>query len=496
MPRLPFITQSARDSDHEQANTGRLINWYLEPIVQGGKSNYSLKSVLGMESFATMGGAATPTLFVRDIKGIAGRLYVLAGGTLYDVREDASQNVLTTVDNAEGSQIFGADPGNIVILANNTYNVWDGSALTQPTGGAFSSFGSGAFVGNYVVLSEDDGRRFLWSDLADAKTLSALNFATAEAQDDKILRVMENGGHLWVMKERSIEVWAVTGQAGANAFQRLSGAVYEIGLKARDLVTEYSGGLFFIGSDGIAYLASGQTMQPVSTPPVETDIEQGAPTNCLFYEDEGHKFCNLRFSDRPAWAYDFSTGMWHERASGADDPWAATVSGNAFGKWYVGDANGNVSRLGRVNLDNGSPLIRTAVTNELYREGERFRIPLLELTGRVGQGGVNTQVEEVRIHYPDGRIFYNGDDDLTIPDDAVWNVDTGYAAEPRIMISLSDNGGRTFGPEITRDLGEQGEYGQLVRLRNLGQFRRLCARFRISSESDISLDGSVNVKVA
>jgi hypothetical protein len=259
------------------------------------------------------------------------------------------------------------------------------------------------------------------------------------------------------------------------------------------------GGAFFIGSDGIAYLTDGEGLTPVSTPAVETAIKTSTATNVFGYTDEGHKFVVIRFSDRPAWVYDISTGEWHERAEGADlSAWSAEVSVEAFGGWLVGNRLGRVYSLTRSNADAGKALIRTAVSNTLYVSGQRFRVPYLELIGRVGRADesgfieymdttmVVDELERLQVSY----------DDLILEDDDYWDLGGQYRREPRVMVVVSKDNGQTWGRVKERDLGALGEYDQRVTLRALGQFRAATVMVSISDPADITLDASVNVQVA
>ena len=452
--RLTFVGQSERDDDNISGNTSRLVNFYREPLGPGGKASHVLKGVQRTNAWAVM-----PKIFVRDMHVIGGKFYVLADDTLYEVTAAASKVELGATASAEGAMIFGAEDGLVCIVGDGRYWVWDGSVMSEPTPGAFNAFGSGVFLGDYVVLTEKDGRRFQWSALANAKSLPGTNFATAESTDKNILRAMSLQGRLILMKEDAIEMWALTGGSNADAFALVPGGVSEIGLKAPHLATRFVGGIAFVGNNDIAYVSGGTLPQPISTPAVNTALAQGTPTHCFSYEDEGHIFIAIRFADRPAWVYDVATQEWHERASGRDEPWRVTVTAKAFGHWHAGDAFGNVYRLARAGEDEGGDLIRTAVSSTLYNDGRSFTVPMLEFTGNMGMG------------------------DLT--------------GTPSLMLRMSRDGGRTWGRERSRSLGALGEYARTCEFRALGWFKKqACAEVRLSDARDIALDAAANVEVA
>jgi hypothetical protein len=385
----------------------------------------------------------------------------------------------------------------VCIVCGGRYFVYDGTTIERPdpVDAPFDGFGSGIYLNGFVVLTEQDGSRFLWTDLADAKNFEGLNFATAESNDKPILQAMEVAGRLWLMKSDIIEVWAQVG-SGANAFTRVTGGLIEIGLKDQGLATTFTGGLFWIGADNIVYLSDGQNApQPISPPAVNTAVEQGAPSHVFYYEDEGHKFCVIRFNDRPAWVYDIVTGEWHERASGEDGAWEVTAIGRFAGTWYAGDTRGKLSKLTRNNVDGSESLIRTAVSSTLYMDGAFFTVPRMEITGRVGVGA-SEETEEARfLHCTDGRVFEEQDAPDPAPSGAVWREVTRYKRGPQIGLQLSGDG-RTFGEQVTRSFGTLGEYERICRFGPLGGHYRVAAKIVLSTERDITLDAMANVEVA
>ena len=457
MAVLEFVGQSAQDADNIAANPSRIVNFYREPVIAGGKTRYALKSVLGQIQFASV-----DRLFVRAFGVIDGVAYLAAGGYLTRISASGVATDLGAIADSEETTISG-NTGNVVVCAGGLYYVWNGTTLTQPTGAAFTDFGSLETIGGYTVLTERNGRRIQWTDLVDPTTFDALNFATTEARDDDNLRAVAIAGNLWIFKTGSIEIYYVTGQGTSSAFGRVSGAVLDTGLKAFGLVTKFDGGAFFIGDDGIAYVTSGGALQPVSTPAVETAIAQGEPTECFFYEDEGHKFCVIRFHDRASWCYDLSTGEWHERASGtALEAWTVRATVKAYGKWLTAATGGQIGALGRYNTDFAATLRRTAVSRTLYIGGDRFRVTFLEVLMRLGKSFL-------------GR-----------PD----------AARPaRIFIRVSRDGGQTWGAEKWRDVSDQGQYSGTVRYRSLGQFRQMTVELNVTDPTELPIYCDANVVV-
>lgn len=483
MALIQFVGQGAQDADNISANTARLLNYYRQPIAQGGITQHVLKSVLGQTAYADL-----DTVLIRAMSRVDDVIYAVAGGGLYSVDEAAGIINLGSISDDESTTIAGSY-GDVVVAADGKYYVYRSPTITQPSGKAFDSVGSVCFVGGYAVLTEKNGKKFQWTALGDAATLDPLDFDTADSRDDNILRGVPLNGRLILFKQRSMEIWYTTGRANSDEFDRVVGGTIDTGLKAFGLVTDFSGGLFFVGDDNIPYLTAGGQPEPLANPAVQTAIKQGNPTHCYTYEDEGHKFLCIRFSDRPAWCYDITTGEWHERAEGRlFGPWAATSTVERGGVWYAGNEHGRIVSLSRTGADEGDSLYRRAVSNEVYL-GKRFRVRLLEILGRVGRsalGGSGSYLLDVGLGYV-----------LAVSDDTLFSLGD-FTGEPRnavIGIRVSRDGGNTWSELKERSFGDQGEYETRAVWRSMGQFRRFCVELNCSEPTDMPINATVNLEL-
>lgn len=455
MAKVQWIGARRSDKDNSQSGPARLLNCYRQP--NGGK--FSVRGVLGTSAFATL-----PGVFMRAMKEVGGEIYAAHGGKVYKVAEDMTVTERATVANAADTTIEGNNGAITVAAGGDYYNIASDGTVTSPVTGAFSNVGSVSLIGQRTVITEKDGRRFGWSDAADSTTFDALNFATAEYEDDKIIRGGAIGGQYWIFSERSIERWYLSGSSDVAQFLLpVSGAAIETGLKSFGLFTRFPNGAFFVGDDGICYLVSGGQLRPISARGVETSIAQESPNRCSYYEDEGQKFCVVHFPNRPAWCYDISVNEWHERAEGESfGAWSAVAAVKAYGKSFVGTDLGGIYSLERNNVDASGPLIRRGISDTL-ETGRRFTIPRLQIQATTG----NSNLTEL----------------------------DGSQRPARIALRMSKDRGKTWGSEKRRSLGKKGEHDTLPVFRRLGQFRRANAEFTISDEAEISIDAEAFVDV-
>lgn len=449
MATVNFVSSSGRDLDNVSGNTSRLVNCYLEKATDRA---WFVKSVLGTEPHAAVTG-----VFVRAMEEIGGLLYVASGAKLWSVTPRGSVDELCDILD-DVNTVISSNNGKVTVAAGGEYFAFDPETgiVVGPSGGAFDAVSSVDFLDHYTLATERGGRRFMWSALADPETLNGLYFTTADGRDDLIVRGVALGSLFVVFKEKSHELWANTGGAGAFAFARITGGVRDVGLSGFNLVCKLpsaaTGQAAFVGSDGRMYLFSNGTAQAISTPALETAIARKEMQNLLTYEDEGHTFLCLVFRDEVAWCYDLATGFWHERAEGPrHGPWTARATAKMGAEWFIGQDGGKLSKFARVNLDGAATLYRMAVSETLYRGGERFIVRALELHPRQG---------------------FTGDD---------------------VLLRLSRDGGMTWTLDKPRAMGGVGHYGRRLIWRNLGQARQLTAAIGWTSPVDVSFSTKAEV---
>src|SRR5690606_13402712 len=67
---------------------------------------------------------------------------------------------------------------------------------------------------------------------------------------------------------------------------------------------------------------------------------------------------------------------------------------------------------------------------------------------------------------------------------------TGQGSDPKVMLRVSRNGGRTGGPERWRALGKIGEYGTRVRWGRLGAARNFLFEVSVSDPVNLGILGA------
>lgn len=427
MPDFVFAAQSARDENQIGSATARLVNCYAEE----GERGIAIKSAPGLADVVQLGTGQVHQLLSTNAgvyASVGGRLVLWDGTTVTD---------LGGVPDAFATMAHNASQ--VALVSNNQYSLWDGTTLSQPSGGAFLNYGSVAYAASRFLLSQADGEAFQYTAINDGKTLSALDFASAEYKPDRLRKVINVGGLIWFLGVTTCEPWQTSGNADLP-FSRLNASLIEKGVLSAEAAAVLSNSLMWVSTEGRAYRQSG--MQPVDVTPqqVASTLKERDTVRVLPWQWQNHDFLTLRFADRPAWVFDAQAGLWWERATGAGlDAWEATATVHHNGKWYAGTNDGYLCEFTGYQ-DRGQALRREATSGNLAEMNE-FSVALVDAI----LGGAGT-----------------------------------------VMWQISKNGGFSFSNERQRSFGAA--HGDRMRITGgIGSATQVCLRLACADNTDFSI---------
>lgn len=252
---------------------------------------------------------------------------IINAGDTINIPLDSGFIVYTTV--------AGAIVGGVVPLTSPLPGqATSGAVATVPTtvlgqilAPAFMPAATVVYFDSYFVFDAAGTNQFFLSALGDGTQYDGLDFASAQANSDLVLAVVNYHEQLLIFGQKSIEVWYDAGNA-TFPFARFDGAYIQRGLAAPHAICQEDNTVLWLGEDGIFYRLNGY--QPVRISTFATEHAWGQyPTltdvSCFVLWVEGHKFAFLVFpSGKATWCYDISSGadmpLWHERISWGN-PW-------------------------------------------------------------------------------------------------------------------------------------------------------------------------------
>lgn len=250
-------------------------------------------------------------------------------------------------------------PGTIVFINAVPYTVLSWQSPTQITlttsagvqvGVSFSApdYVSAVCItvldGYFIALKPDTNSIYI-SGYKDGTVWNPLDFAERTGESDRMAAVFVAGGNLWMMGQKTIEIWTNTGNADFP-FQRIDGATMNEGIYAKNSVCLVGESVMWLGGNAegsmTVWMADGYSPVRVSNNSTEYQLgllnaSAGAADGLAYsYVEDGHQFYCLNFPNSQIWTYVYdrtvpNIGMaWHRRQEGTTSPAAQSVWYHAY----------------------------------------------------------------------------------------------------------------------------------------------------------------------
>lgn len=391
-------------------------------------------AVIGNKCYLVTALAASASVFPALTMTSVGTLLTSTGQV--DIRDN----------NAGGHAVIVDGPnGYLYNIATQTF-----SQITDP---AFLGADRVAYIDGWWIFNRPGTQTFYTNYPQFGTGFDGSYFALKDGASDNLVTLMESKQQLWLIGSQTTEIWY---DAGGQyfPFQRLTGTLIQAGCKAKHSVSRFSAG----GEDGLIWFgrsergenvilrSKGFAVEVVSTPAFGNEVAQYSITSDAIgytYQEDTHEFYMLIFpSADTAWCFDAQTGLLHKRLS--YDPYAQAFHrhrSNAFmnfaGMRIVGDyQNGALYQLTRsAYTDAGWPILAKRRAPHIWDKGQRGRVFMASL----------------QIDFSPG----------------VGNA-SGMGNDPQAYLTISRDGGKTFGQSWPAALGRVGEYKNRTIWRRLG----------------------------
>lgn len=287
---------------------------------------------------------------------------------------------------------------------------------------------------------------------------------------DKWISMVVTQTNIWLFGSQTYEVWYDTGIA-PFPFAPVPGALFPIGCGAAFSARRLGGtAVCWITANedgqGQVYKAVQFAPERISNHALEYHLQSlttVSDARTMVYQEFGHDFYIVTMpNSNLTYVYDDRTGIWHRRArlnpqTGTQDAWLPRVHAFGFNKHIVGvDGSSKLYQMAVTNLTDPDTYIRRERTvPHSYGLGSLIRFKELQV---IVQAGLGTA--------------------------------TGQGYDPHMMLQYSDDGGMTWGNEVTEPIGKMGEYWQPVRFQNLGQSDNRVFRIAMSDPIQWRIGGA------
>ena len=346
-----------------------------------------------------------------------------------------------------GTQIVSVDTIGLTITMNANAtgtNASDTITLTIPVFGQITDAGflgaqRIAFIEGWLIFNLPGTRTFFTTGPTPYSILfPGAFFSLKDSSTDNLITLFENNRELWLIGERTTEVWYNAGLTNF-AFSRIPGVGPQIGCAAVNSITRMGAQLAWLAKneqgENVVVMSAQYSWQRISNHGVEHAISQYpvvADAIGYAYEEEGHLFYMLTFPTADiTWCYDGATSQWHKRLSW--DPSAAVFHRHRSNCYIdfgdvriVGDyENGQFYQMSRkFYSDAGQPLRALRRTPHIWQKQNR------------------------------GRVFFS---QLQIEFTPGVGLQTGQGSNPQCMLRWSSDGGFTWSTEQWSGIGAAGE---------------------------------------
>ena len=365
MPNLQLlqnIVGGSRQADRRLLNSSYSQNMYPEPQGEGALSSSVLRSIQGMETRLELPG--TPRGSFVASRGLRGeeRLFVCYDTAVYAIDPDGKGGYVATKcfnvalssspvsfcetgGGAESTYIVCVDGTNCFAVKADTdpndfsteYHV-----ITLPVNAKGETIRPThcAYLYNYLVVNDVNSDAFYRSeaypfeneengstnydvfthDVVLEETLTTGFYTFAEWMPDNITALISTGSNLWVMGDRSFQVFQYQNSVN-NPFTSPNTAAQAIGILAPHSLARIGEQVFWLGASDIGHLgvyqASGTSPQRISNPDLEREMASLDSPNAAVgqaWVENAHLFYAITLGGK-TFVYDASTGLWHNRVS-------------------------------------------------------------------------------------------------------------------------------------------------------------------------------------
>lgn len=448
---IRWAAQSTK-SPSPTVSSERLVNCYLDANPAGAKSAVTVYGDAGLKAWTTL--AESPIRGMLLFGGV--HLFVVAANSLYIVTEDKVAVNIGTIPGS-GSVAMCANATHVAIATTVGLYAATTTAIVQVDSNFYTS---ATYQDGYGIFTLADSEQIYISGLDDMTSINPLDFTSADTFPDKVRCSLSDHRELIVFGRETIEHFYNSGDA-YFPFTRTPGAFVETGCAAGGTAAKQANRVFWLGNDRAVWAMAGYQPQRISTPGIEHAIRglDGIEDATAFtYSLQGHEHYVLNFP-RATFVFDITTGLWRERESFGSSRWSAEKYVRAWNLDLVSDKEtGDIYELDLDTYDeDGDPLVRTMQSSPIHGAGVRLLMPWLYVDAEMG----------------------------TVQDAGgeAW-------ADPRFMLSYSDDGGRTWSVERRCSAGKTGEYTKRATWSRLGSFYQRTIRLSLSDPCRLAVNGA------
>lgn len=389
------FSQGAYQARSPSSSAEIQINLYAEPGPPDSPHKVSLYPTPGLKLLAdytaTVSGRCRCLYWASNLQ-----LYAVFGSTFVRINTDFTNQWLGAIGPDTGYPVSMVDNGTHIFIVDASPNGWTydmvGNVFATCTDPAFYGATRVDFIDTFFIFDSPKTQQWYISNPNDI-TFNSLYFVNKEGYNDLIVSIAALHDMIWVFGEVTTELWFNAGTPDFP-FQRMAQGVLQQGCFSSYSVVVADNAVYWLSQDRHGHLmmmrGEGYTAKRVSNFAVEQQWSQyDYSSDSVFsmtYQQDGHEFVVVQFVNvTQTWAYDATTGFWHQRQTagslwrpGAISYWKAgayTFGGTALTKMIVAGDSGE-ALLYQVDrntyTDDGQPITRLRTYSHVLNDQKRL----------------------------------------------------------------------------------------------------------------------------
>ena len=274
-----------------------------------------------------------------------------------------------------------------------------------------------------------------------SNTYEPQDFKTAEGSPDGLVAAVARDRELVLLGVSTTEVHGIVADA-VFPFDSVQGSLTNYGCASPYSAILVEKSVIWLTNEGEVVQMAGYRPRRISSHMIEEELrelrDEWGMAFAWQYTEDGHRFYGLQVGGQTFVAdLSWQTPRWAKREGAKKTTYPVTALNKVFEKTLFGDDMGRVREMGLEHLQSVDGDLPMTI-GSMPQKGElEFNVSELELETIVGEGG-------------------------------------------NISIELSEDDGRTWSNQITGSLGALGNYIHQVVFNNLGSFRNMRVRVRVS----------------
>jgi len=435
---LPSQSNASR---HTQDGTARLINCYAEDTGADAKAPLTIYPSSGLDLWQTVEQSGAGG--VRAMIPTDSYLYVVAGRKVTAIDTVGAKTVVMTLPG--DGDVFVAknrrspDP-QVAVVADAVGYIIEGTTPTTIVDADLPAPSGVGVIDGYFLFPTTFGRVFI-SGEDNGTSIDALDFGKAQRNPDNVIFALGGERDALIFGENTVEFWT-NSPDGTGAFPFVPIQVVNIGCLGAKSIVQLDRIVGWYANDGTIRIQDGYSAKRISTHFIERKLSSADPATITGFGwneiDTGHAFL--------AWTcasfcvvYNLRTGLWHERQSYGRTTWRGSQAVYWQGKTLVGDfEDGRIYEVRRnVATEGGEPISMTAVCSTVHQSPAAFILDEVAIDAVTGTGTEGPLIQDI---------------------------------DPVVLLSVSQDGGLTFGGERRLRLGRGGERLRRIRSMRFGKF--------------------------